>query len=342
MKITRAKSTAGLRAFTSSALFRVGLGIVVSVLTLWLAARNVSIESLQAAFTQANLGYVGLALLVLGVSTYAKAVRWKILVGSAGQAIPLSKYFAIHVVGQMLNILIPARVGDLSRAYVLGGMGPGRAFTLGTIVIEKFLDMVGYALIFVLLLLLMPLPAWVYQSAAVLAIAGGVVVLLLAVLAFARAWFVQMCERLLMWLPEGLRTKVLRLVEASFASLHVLRQRNDLFWLIVWTAVVWVTAALINYSILLALNIDVASTAPLLLLVALQAGITIPSAPGKIGVFEWICERVLVLVYGIASVAALSYGILLHTVTLVPIILLGLILFWQMGLSGTNLPREQD
>ena len=46
----------------------------------------------------------------------------------------------ILLAGQMLNTVFPARLGDLTRAYVLGGKGPGRSFVLGTVVLEKILD----------------------------------------------------------------------------------------------------------------------------------------------------------------------------------------------------------
>ena len=69
------------------------------------------------------------------------------------------------LVGQMLNTIYPMRIGDFSRAYVIGGIGPGRVFTMGTILLEKLLDMFSYSLLFILLILLIRLPAWVSNSA---------------------------------------------------------------------------------------------------------------------------------------------------------------------------------
>ncbi len=330
------RGLAALRRITATPLFRLLLGVLVSGLTLYLAASNVALADVQAAFVTANLWWVALALLSVAVNTLAKAIRWKILVGAGGQHIGLLHYLAVLLIGQMLNTLIPARVGDISRAYMIGGMGPGRVFTFGTVVIEKFLDMVAYALLFVLLLALVPLPAWVSGPAATLAIGGGVVLLLLAGLVIGRGGLQRSIEIMLGWLPHPIHTRLLNFAERGLASVDVLRQRGDLLRLIGWTGVAWVTAVLTNYFVLLALDMHLPLAASILLLVVLQAGIALPSVPGKIGVFEYGCILALA-VYGVAQAPALSYGILLHTIVLVPTTLIGVVLFGLMGLSGERL-----
>lgn len=337
MKTTLTKTK--LATVTASPLVRIGLGVAMSLLLLYLAVNNVDYSRVQLAFAEAQGGFVLLALLATALHLLVKAVRWQILVGRSGQHIALKSYLSVLLVGHMLNTLIPARVGDISRAYVLGGMGPGRAYTFGTIVIEKFLDMVAYALFVVLLVLVMPLPPLVRQSAITLVIGGAVVVALLTTLTFARAPMLRLLAWSLGWLPAALHTRLLRLLHASFASLDVLKQRADLFWLVWWTLVAWVLSVAANYFVLAALQLDVPLTASLLLLVALQAGIAVPiSAPFKIGVFEWICVQVLLL-YGVNQSLGFSYGLLLHTIVLVPATLVGLLIFWRMGLSRETVAR---
>jgi uncharacterized membrane protein YbhN (UPF0104 family) len=65
---------------------------------------------------------------------------------------------------------------------------------------------------------------------------------------------------------------------------------------------------------------------------ALQAGISIPSIPGKIGIFEYICVLSLVA-FKVDPARAFSYGILLHAIVLLPTTILGLIFFWRLGLK---------
>jgi uncharacterized membrane protein YbhN (UPF0104 family) len=90
-----------------------------------------------------------------------------------------------------------------------------------------------------------------------------------------------------------------------------------------WTAVTWSVSILTNYCLLLAMDLTLSWTAPLFILVGLQAGISIPSVPMKIGIFEYVCVLVLGF-YGIDQATGVSYGILLHLLVMVPILGTGL------------------
>lgn len=321
-----------LAAVVSSAPFRIGLGLLVSGICLYLALTNLDYRDIGAALGQASPLYAGLALASVAVNTVSKAVRWKLLHGPTGQHIGLGRYLAVLLVGQMLNTLIPARVGDLSRAYVIGGQGPGRVFVFGTIVIEKFLDTLAYLLLFFVLLLLLPLPDWVGLSAGrLLLLGGGSVGLVLLLLQRRRV--VGLVRRATGWLPEYIRVRVARVVQSGLDSLDVLRQRSDLVRLALLSALVWATAVLNNYLVLLAFDIDVPWIAALLVLVVLQAGISLPSIPGKFGVFEYSCILALGF-FGVDQALALSYGIVLHAIVLVPTTLIGLVCFWLMGIGA--------
>jgi uncharacterized membrane protein YbhN (UPF0104 family) len=72
----------------------------------------------------------------------------------------------------------------------------------------------------------------------------------------------------------------------------------------------------------------------------LMAGISLPSAPGRIGIFEYSCILAL-SIFGIRQAQALSYGILLHAVVLLPTTLLGLLAFLRLGVKyGPQTPLE--
>jgi len=66
--------------------------------------------------------------------------------------------------------------------------------------------------------------------------------------------------------------------------------------------------------------------------VGLQAGISLPAIPGTIGLFEYICILALSF-FNIDPSTALSYGLLLHAVVLLPPLLAGMISFWVLGLT---------
>jgi len=106
---------------------------------------------------------------------------------------------------------------------------------------------------------------------------------------------------------------------------------------------IWSMSALINHFMLLAFDITLPFTTAILLMIALQVGISLPSMPASIGIFEYICILTLGF-FGIEESVALSFGILLHVIAFLSIIIGGLISFWimqfrksrQMNLSEAN------
>jgi hypothetical protein len=237
----------------------------------------------------------------------------------------------------MLNTLFPLRVGEISRMVVIGDMGVGRVFVLGTIAVEKLLDMIAYALLFMVLLFLIPMPEWLGGSAFAFLGVTALISLVVFWVTLKREWVVGQMERLSKRLPQPFR-------ETSFAgngigslhsgleSLAVLQRRADLLVLALSTAMVWATALAVIHILLVALDINIPLRASLLVLIALQAGVSLPSAPAKIGVFEFACVLAL-SIFGITQANSLSYGILLHAILFLPIIMLGLIFYWVLVLK---------
>lgn len=316
---------------------RVALGLAVSGACLYLLLRDVPLRQVGEVLAAANLPLVGLALLSVAANTLAKAVRWQVLLGPPGKKIPFFTILMSLLSGQMLNTLLPARLGEVQRAYTIGGLGPGRTYTLGTVALEKILDLLAYAGLFLCLLLLIPLPAWIDSS-----IYGFVGVTLAAWLAVLTAAYRRAeVERLMAWglkfLPAGLRAFVAPRLQSGLSSLEAIQGAGPLFNLAWLSAVVWGTALLNNHLALLALGLRLPLSASLLTLIALQAGISLPSAPGKIGVFETICVLAL-SVFGVGAAQGLAYGLLLHAVVLLPSTLLGLLAFWKLGMGWRGAP----
>ncbi len=112
---------------------------------------------------------------------------------------------------------------------------------------------------------------------------------MLFILALKRATFLGLVERLSQHFSERIREFLLKNVHTGFESLDVFRQPASALKLSLITASIWSAAVLANYWVLLALDIQAPLAASLLVLVAVQAGISLPSLPGKIGVFELTC-----------------------------------------------------
>jgi hypothetical protein len=289
-------------------------------------------------FVRADLRWLLAAFLFMALNNLAKAARWKVLLGARGERVHFTKALVSHLAGQTLNTIFPARVGDLSRAYSIGGMGPGHVYVLGTVILEKVPDMIAFATLFLALLALMPLPGWLGSSGYTLVAVALVSCLAVAILVLRREAILRLLENGVNWLPQRLSVGVNEQVQSGFSALDALRNRWQLLKVTLWTGLIWLTALGINYLVFQSLALELPLTAALLLLLALQVGFLLPSVPGRIGVFEVICIVCLAL-FGVGRNEALGYGILLHAIIFLPMAVFGLA-FW--GLLDSDRRRVEE
>lgn len=317
----------------SARITQVFLGLLVGGLCLYLALRGVDWSEVQKSLLKADPSYVALAFGVTALNISLKILRWQVQLKPQGQNIPLRGISASFLSAQMLNAVVPIRLGEVQRIYVIGGAGSTHGFVLGTIVAEKFLDMLAYAVLIGILLLWIPLPTWMGGSVTTLISITLIQAALLFVLAFKRAALLGLVEKFSGHFSTPIKDFLLKNVHSGFASLDVFRKPGSAFKLSLITALIWSAAVLANYWVLLALGIQAPLAASLLVLIAVQAGISLPSLPGKIGVFELTCILALE-VFGVSRAIALSYGILLHAIVFIPILIPGLISFLFLQITG--------
>jgi len=240
----------------------------------------------------------------------------------------LRSLFSLFLVGQLVNGLLPGRLGELARAYLLGERQQlGKARVLGTILVEKFLDVVMLWGLLLGLLVALPLPSWFHSSLLPL---GGIALSLLALVLFA-TWGRGFLERISAFLPLRWRQVLL----GGVRGMSVLHRAGRLSRALAWSTLIWALAASTNYLLLSAFHLqqELCPLVPFVILVAIHIGALLPTAPAQIGVFHYLCILSLVP-FGVKRSAALSYGVVLHLVVYLPIATLGSLGLWRESWRG--------
>lgn len=311
---------------------------------LYLALREFSLAEVWQALLNARPGWVLAGLLSVAANTLAKAIRWQVMLAAGGNPMRLRRTLMILVSSQALNWFVPGRLGDISRVMVVGAQKPGRAYVLGTLALEKTLDLAAYALLFVAVLFLIPLPDWLANSGGTAVGLTALVVIGLVLLVIFSERILKLAAWLLKGLPERWRTLALARLTAGFASLKTVRSGVGMLQLVGWTVFIWGTAALNNYLAARALGLTLPAIAPLVVLIILMAGNSVPSTPGGIGVFQFLTILGL-RVFRIDEGLAFTYGILLQALVMLPAVLFSLAYFasrerWpRLALKGL---KEQE
>ena len=274
------------------------------------------------------LATVWLALAVLSVlATFvAKAVRWKLLFHASNRP-PLRRAFSVQAIGMLLNTFAPARLGDLARAYLMGeAEGKSKVYTLGTVGIEKFIDLF---LLFLSLALLSQtaLPGWLKTSPQQLGLILLVMILVVGLLIWKGRALLAWGRPLVRFLPAAWMEWIAGHTRLGLDSLDVFRQPWQLFWVMVWSVISWLLGLSTNVLVFSALGLRLSLWVALLLFVVLQAGVALPSSPGRIGVFHYL-TLITLMFCGVANEAALSCGFILHLVVIGPIGILGALCLW--------------
>lgn len=300
-------------------------GITLSLVCLGLAVRGLALDDILAGLQATNLTLAGLALLAGMGSLIPRTLRWQLFFHPDRSRFPLGDLGMILLAGQTINVLAFARLGDLVRAYLAGELGhDSPARTLGTIAVEKLVDLTAVIVLFLGLIPFLTLPESLYHRGVSLGLTTLLLLTGLLLITCRPALTLNWVRRLTAPLPATISGRVLRLVEGGLQGLTALHQPALTLAVIALTILVWCLYGLSNYLMLLAVGLEGSWPVALLLLVVLQIGIAIPSSPGRIGVVHYLAVLTLGWV-GIDQAPALTFAIVIHLISLVIPTLIGVV-----------------
>jgi len=306
------------------------MAVILTAAALYLSFRRLAWSDFLAAFGQANFFWVLAAALVSLFAVQVLGWRWQLLLRPK-EAVPLAILFRLNIINQFVNIVLPARLGELARAYLTSKESTiSGSYALGTVVVEKLFDLATFVALWVIVPPLFSLGDNVRTYAWALVVL--ILALGLAILAASRPQlFWRWTEKALPFLPESWRAKIRRLAVEGSEPFGLLRQRRLFFSLAGLSLAVLVGELLPITFLFYAFKIAVPPWSSLFVLLLLVAGRFPPSLPGRIGIYEYAVILALAP-FGVNRAVALSYAIMLHLVTCLPRIILGAI--FTTGIKG--------
>lgn len=126
--------------------------------------------------------------------------------------------------------------------------------------------------------------------------------------------------------------RILAVASQLLVSLDTLRQPAQCLSVLAWSVSIWGLYGAVNYVLLVAVGQRPSALAALFLLAVLQLGVAVPSSPGRVGVYHYLCVQALA-VFGVEGSSALSYAIVLHLISVVVPMALGAALAWRLGVD---------
>ncbi|HOP40690.1 MAG TPA: lysylphosphatidylglycerol synthase transmembrane domain-containing protein, partial [Geobacteraceae bacterium] len=247
----------------------------------------------------------------------------------------------------MANNLLPARIGELVRVYVLGekeGIDKGTVFA--SLVLDRLFD--GFSVLLILVVTLFALqvpgadaeirPALKMGGYVTVAVYLGILVFLLLLKRNTMA-MLRFAGFLLKPISSRIAEKVIPLLGSFIKSIRLSSRPVILAGLLgssflIWAFAIWpIDLALRSFGIALPL------TASLFIMVLLVIAVMVPASPGYVGTYHYACFKALT-VFGISGEKALSVALVIHAINFFPITLLGLYYLLKGRMSLSRLGKK--
>ncbi|MCE2513960.1 MAG: flippase-like domain-containing protein [Acidobacteria bacterium] len=316
------------------------LALAVGLMAFFL--RSADLERVAAAVRDARWDLLGAALVVTCATYVVRAIRWCWLLRPLGD-VRFRVALRATVVGFAASAILPGRVGEVLRPYVLARReGLSVSAALATIVLERLLDVLAVlALLGVAVLIGAPgsaagtgLLGTVRSGAALAGLAAAAAVGAAFVAAGHPDRVARAVERLGAILPARAAGVLTRIASRFIEGLAVVRNRRVLAVAGVWSLVHWAAAAAVVWLVTVAFDIALPVSGAAVLMALTVVGVSLPT-PAGIGGYHAAYQVGATLLYGAPDAAAVAAALVLHATSFLPVTVVGVVCMTQEGVHLT-------
>lgn len=272
------------------------VALLITLVFLGLIFYKIDWIKLLQTFKLFDLKNLWLIVPVYVLTLYLRGIRWKSLLLND------PKYSAFHLgavftVGSMLNIFLPARAGDVYRAYYLGENKQEKKMKLfGNIILERTLDGICVFLILLSAILLYCNQQWILNLAYMIgALFIGSFLAFYLIFKFNKVDFI--CDKLIQFsskLPDFLSTNLIKLIENIKGHIHSFMEGFEVLDSVkystqafVMSVVIWLIECYVTFLIINSFHINLGFSAALFVISLISFSTMIPSTSVFLGPYQY-------------------------------------------------------
>jgi uncharacterized protein (TIRG00374 family) len=302
--------------------------------------RDANLADVWSHVRTARVGMLLLALGFIGTTFWVRAFRWQQMLAPIGPT-RFRTVFRAGVIGFAALSILPARVGDLLRPYLVARQdGLPFTATFATIVMERVLDLIA-------VLTLMALYVWGFADTStwnprllapieISAALGGLGAIALLAIMWVLASHPERIGTLLhstdRILPRRMALRLGQLASTFSSGFAVAREPRGFLMALLWSFPLWLAIAGETWAVTRAFDIALPFTGTFLLQLFLVVGVAVPT-PGGVGSYHEAYRWGVTSFFGAPNDQAVAAAIVVHAIAFMPVLLLGLIFMAQDGLS---------
>jgi hypothetical protein len=322
--------------------WRGAIGILLSVALLWYAFHGIEWAQVGVHIQRANLWLLALSAIAATGIFPLRARRWRTILDPVEPNLPFGALWRSTAIGMMVSNIVPARAGELARAYALSREIPRVPFStaFASLAVDRVFDALIILMLMFGAMLLPSFPTGAAATAARYAVGGvaflAIVVIVLYLVVFFPARIISLFELFARRVAPRFEDRG-RVILVSFANgLSVLRSPTRFAAVFGWALLHWLLNALAFWIAFVAVGIPAPFGMALFTQGIIAIGVAIPSSPGFFGLFEAAGSFALGI-YGISPSLAVTWAVGFHLLSFIPITLIGAYYFARAGLTFAEL-----
>jgi uncharacterized protein (TIRG00374 family) len=307
------------------------IGAVISIVALWIVLSGVDLTRVGDLVRRADPRWVAFAAVLSTLDLAFRGLRWQRLLRPIAR-IRYLPMFGYLLIGYLANNVLPARLGELVRSHYIGDReGISRAAALGTVVVERVIDLVAVVGIATAALLILSVRGVV---ATAVFVGAGVATAFLVVLALAIV-----AHRL----PGADRVRTIAdrwpklqdLARSLQGGLQVASRPRTVVEALATSVAAWTCSILAFAAIGQAIGIQLTIGQAALIGSSVALASAVPAGPSNLGTFELAAVKVSSAI-GIPADTAFALALLSHATILVVTSIGGAIAFIRIGWRQTT------
>ncbi len=320
-----------------SKLLKITGSVLIGGFFLWLAFRNVEFAELWDHISGVTFYWLPFFVIALTISHYLRAERWRLLLLEDGQKIHRSTLFAGVMLGYVVNTFVP-RLGEISRpVYVARKEGISSGTLIGTIVAERFFDLLTmfFLILLVSFLLVSDLQIlqtvfgvenWTWKQYVWIPIVF--VGIGLGMVAFYRFMIVLNKRNTI---ENPVLKKIINAAKSFGEGMNSIRRIQHWPRFLMYTVGIWTGYIFMTYLPFYMMNMQniygLTFKDGIVLTIVSSIGVSVPT-PGGVGSYHLFVQQTLHLLYQIPLVEALTYATVTHAVTIATVLIIGPLSLW--------------
>lgn len=320
-----------------SKLLKITGSVLIGGLFLWLAFRNVEFAELWDKISDVTFYWLPPFLIVLPLSHYLRAERWRLLLVDDGQKINRTTLFAGVMLGYTVNTFVP-RLGEISRpVYVARKEGISSGNLIGTIVAERFFDLLTMFLLIVVISFLLVsdfeilqtvfgVESWTWKQYIWIPIVF--IIIGIGMILFYRFMIFLDRKRII---ENPVLVKIINAAKSFGEGMISLRRIKQWPAFLLYTAGIWTGYIFMTYLPFYMMSMQdvygLTFSDGIVITIVSSIGVSVPT-PGAVGSYHLFIQQSLHLLYEVPLVEALTYATVTHAATIATVLLIGPLSLW--------------